>query len=52
MQNQKRTTFMRVVVLIALYCVGGLSGKKTTFLSGSVVLVWIHHQVRHEGNTL
>jgi PAS domain S-box-containing protein len=40
MQNQKLTTFTRVVVLIALYFVGGLIGKKTTFLSGSVVLVW------------
>jgi PAS domain S-box-containing protein len=40
MQNQKLTTFTRVVVLIALYFVGGLIGKRTTFLSGSVVLVW------------
>jgi PAS domain S-box-containing protein len=40
MQNQKLTTFTRVVVLIALYFVGGLIGKKTAFLSGSVALVW------------
>ena len=35
--NQKLTTFTRVVVLISFYFVGGLVGKKTTFLSGSVV---------------
>jgi PAS domain S-box-containing protein len=29
-----------VVVLIALYFIGGLVGKETTFLSGSVALVW------------
>jgi PAS domain S-box-containing protein len=40
MQSQKLTTFTRVVVLIALYFVGGLIGKETTFLSGSVALVW------------
>ncbi len=39
-QNQNLTTFTRVVVLIALYFVGGLIGKETTFLSGSVALVW------------
>jgi PAS domain S-box-containing protein len=38
--NQKLTTFTRVVVLIALYFVGGLLGKTTSFLSGSVALVW------------
>ncbi len=40
MRDQKLTTFTRVVVLIALYFVGGLIGKQTTFLSGSVALVW------------
>src|ERR1700691_1690132 len=40
MQNQELTTFTRVVVLIALYFIGGLIGKMTTFLSGSVALVW------------
>jgi PAS domain S-box-containing protein len=40
MQNQKLSAYTRVVVLIALYFVGGLIGKKTTFLSGSVALVW------------
>src|SRR5277367_4869060 len=39
-QNKKLTTFTRVVVLIALYFVGGLVGKQTTFLSGSGALVW------------
>jgi PAS domain S-box-containing protein len=38
--NRKLTTFTRVVVLIALYFVGGLVGKQTTFLSGGVALVW------------
>ena len=40
MQNRKLTTLTRVVVLIALYFVGGLIGKETSFLSGSVALVW------------
>src|SRR5882672_4618798 len=39
-RNQGLTTFTRVVVLIALYFIGGLIGKKTSFLSGSVALVW------------
>jgi PAS domain S-box-containing protein len=39
-QNQKLTTFTRVVVLIAVYFLGGLIGKETSFLSGSVALVW------------
>jgi PAS domain S-box-containing protein len=38
--NEKLTTFTRVVVLIAIYFIGGLIGKTTTFLSGSVALVW------------
>lgn len=38
--NRKLTTFTRVVLLIAVYFVGGLVGKQTTFLSGSVSLVW------------
>ena len=40
MQNRNLTIFTRVVLLIALYFVGGLVGKETTFLSGSVALVW------------
>ena len=40
MRNLKLTTFTRVVVLIALYFIGGLVGKQTSFLSGSVALVW------------
>ncbi|HEY5043586.1 MAG TPA: MASE1 domain-containing protein [Verrucomicrobiae bacterium] len=39
-QNRNLTTFTRVVVLIALYFIGGLVGKETSFLSGSVALVW------------
>jgi PAS domain S-box-containing protein len=39
-QDQKLTTFTRVVLLIALYFIGGLIGKETTFLSGSVTMVW------------
>jgi PAS domain S-box-containing protein len=40
MQTRKLTTLTRAVVLIALYFVGGLVGKETSFLSGSVALVW------------
>ena len=40
MQNRKLTTLTRMVVLIALYFVGGLIGKETSFLSGSVALLW------------
>ena len=41
-RTHKRTlaTFTRVLVLIALYFIGGLVGKETSFLSGSVSLVW------------
>jgi integral membrane sensor domain MASE1 len=39
-QPQNLTTPTRVVLLIALYFLGGLVGKQTTFLSGSVALVW------------
>src|SRR5271163_799522 len=39
-RDQKLTTFTRVVILIALYFIGGLVGKETTFLSGSVAMVW------------
>src|ERR1039457_2061164 len=39
-QNQNLTTFTRAVILIALYFIGGLVGKETSFLSGSVALVW------------
>ena len=39
-RNGKLTTFTRVVLLIAAYFIGGLIGKKTSFLSGSVALVW------------
>src|SRR5271169_1116399 len=38
-KNRNLTTFTRVVVLIAFYFLGGLVGKETSFLSGSVVLV-------------
>ena len=39
-RKRNLTTFTRVVVLIALYFVGGLLGKESSFLSGSVALVW------------
>jgi PAS domain S-box-containing protein len=39
-RDQNLTTFTRVVLLIALYFLGGLVGKETSFLSGSVALVW------------
>jgi integral membrane sensor domain MASE1 len=39
-QRKELTTFTRVVLLIALYFIGGLLGKRASFLSGSVVLVW------------
>src|ERR1017187_840569 len=39
-RNQKLTAFTRVVILIALYFIGGLVGKESSFLSGSVALVW------------
>jgi PAS domain S-box-containing protein len=38
--SQKLTAFTRVVMLIALYFLGGWVGKTTTFLSGSATLVW------------
>ncbi len=38
--NQKLTTVTRVVILTALYFLGGLLGKEASFLSGSVALVW------------
>jgi len=34
------TTFTRLVVLVAVYFVGGLLGKEASFLSGNVALVW------------
>ena len=40
MKNQKLTTFTHVVTLIALYFLGGLVGKETSFLDSSVALVW------------
>src|ERR1039457_6577006 len=40
MQNQKLPAFTRVVILIALYFIAGLVGKESSFLSGSVALVW------------
>ena len=38
--SQSLTTLTRVVILIALYFLGGLLGKQASFLSGSVALVW------------
>jgi len=34
------TTFTRVVVLIAVYFLGGLLGKQASVLSGTIALVW------------
>ena len=34
------TTLTRVVILIAVYFLGGLLGKQASFLSGSMALVW------------
>ena len=39
-QTRRLATFTRMVVLIAVYFLGGMVGKETTFLSGSVALVW------------
>ncbi len=39
-QQSNLTTFTRVVILTAFYFVGGLLGKQTSFLSGSMALVW------------
>jgi integral membrane sensor domain MASE1 len=38
--KRELTSFTRVVMLVALYFLGGLLGKQASFLSGSVVLVW------------
>ena len=40
MQSRSLTTFTRVVMLTAVYFLGGLVGKKASFLSGSMALVW------------
>ena len=39
-EKTQLTTVTRVVLLTALYFLGGLLGKKTAFLSGSISLVW------------
>jgi len=39
-EKTQLTLVTRVVLLTALYFLGGLLGKKTAFLSGSVALVW------------
>src|ERR1043165_1154860 len=36
-QNKHLTTFSRVVILTAVYFLGGLLGKEASFMSGSVV---------------
>src|ERR1017187_7296748 len=36
----KLTTLTRLVILTAVYFLGGLLGKEASFLSGSVALVW------------
>ena len=39
-KDKELTTLTRVVILIALYFLGGLLGKQASFLSGSIALVW------------
>ena len=39
-KNTQLTTFTRVVMLTAVYFMGGLLGKQASFLSGSIALVW------------
>ena len=39
-KNRQLTTFTRVVMLTAVYFMGGLLGKQASFLSGSIALVW------------
>ncbi len=39
-KNAGLTTATRVVLLTAVYFLGGLLGKQTSFLSGSMALVW------------
>ena len=39
-QRSGLTTLTRVVILIAVYFLGGLLGKNASFLSGSIALVW------------
>ena len=34
------STFSRVVILIAFYFIGGLLGKESSFMSGTISLVW------------
>ena len=38
--KQRLTTVSRVVILTAVYFLGGLLGKQASFLSGSMALVW------------
>jgi len=40
MSNSRSTPFTRVVLLTALYFLGGLLGKQASFLSGTMALVW------------
>src|SRR5436309_11818896 len=40
MNRPRLSTLTRVVILTAIYFLGGLLGKESSFLSGSVALVW------------
>ncbi|MHB8523977.1 MAG: MASE1 domain-containing protein [Limisphaerales bacterium] len=40
MNGRKLSTFTRVVILTAFYCVGGMLGEASSFMSGRVALVW------------
>ena len=44
--NLNITTLTRVVIFSAFYFVGGLLGKKASFQSGNVTLVWPHAGIR------
>jgi len=39
-EKKQLTTVTRVVLLVSFYFLGGLLGKETAFLSGSVSLIW------------
>jgi hypothetical protein len=44
--NLNITTLTRVVIFSAFYFGGGLLGKKASFQSGNVTLVWPHAGIR------
>ena len=40
MNRPRLSTLTRVVILTAIYFLGGLLGKESSFMSGTVALVW------------